>query len=248
MGVAAGCSQEYPAGGVRFDGTNDYLAIQSDLTGAADGPYVLVSFWFQMLGNDAVDNDIFYPGGTFRMRIQREGSGVFNTVWRNTAGANSFICQSTSGVNYNSTTNTGWHHFLFAINQSTPVVEMYIDDADVAASPSASSTGTLEQTFPSWGVGAQPNGSKKLNGDMAEFYYTNEFLDISVESNRRKFISAAGQPVDLGANGSDPTGTQPLIYFRRAPADAASTFGTNLGSGGAFSITGTLTNSADNPC
>ena len=56
-------------------------------------------------------------------------------------------------------------------------------------------------------------------------------------SNRLKFLTASGEPADLGADGSTPTGTQPLIYL----ANATATFQNNLGSGGNFTENGALT-------
>jgi hypothetical protein len=56
-------------------------------------------------------------------------------------------------------------------------------------------------------------------------------------ATRRKFIDALGKPVFLGANGELATGTAPAVFL----SGDASTFATNLGTGGAFATTGTLT-------
>lgn len=69
--------------------------------------------------------------------------------------------------------------------------------------------------------------------------------DISPETIAKFF--SAGKPVDLGSDGSTPTGTAPAIFLRRAPSAAASTFATNLGTGGDFDITGTLTIAPSSP-
>lgn len=52
-----------------------------------------------------------------------------------------------------------------------------------------------------------------------------------------KFRDAGGLPVDLGADGSTPTGVAPKYFFQ---GDAAA-FSTNLGSGAQPVVTGTLT-------
>eukprot|EP00951_Prasinocladus_malaysianus_P002741 scaffold19422_cov43-Prasinocladus_malaysianus.AAC.1 len=64
---------------------------------------------------------------------------------------------------------------------------------------------------------------------MAEFYATREFLDMSVEANRRKFVSASGAPVLLGVDGSLPTGNAPDIYLSGDSGNWTS--GVNFGSG-----------------
>ena len=86
------------------------------------------------------------------------------------------------------------------------------------------------------------------NGDIAEVYYAQEYVDLSVQANREKFISGTGtgaKPVDLGNDGSIPTGTQPLIYFRGAKDTWNA--GTNAGSGGDFTMSGAVVDSSNEP-
>ncbi|AMX93626.1 MULTISPECIES: hypothetical protein [Mesorhizobium] len=81
------------------------------------------------------------------------------------------------------------------------------------------------------------------SGGMAEFWWApGQFVDFSDSEVRAKFMSA-GKPVDLGADGSTPTGTAPAVFLS---GDAA-TFGTNKGTGGVLTPTGTLTNASTSP-
>jgi hypothetical protein len=52
-----------------------------------------------------------------------------------------------------------------------------------------------------------------------------------------------GKPVNLGTNGQTPTGTIPAMFF----SGDASGFPTNQGTGGAFTLTGSLTNASTSP-
>ena len=70
-----------------------------------------------------------------------------------------------------------------------------------------------------------------------------EYLDISVENNRRKFIDADGFPVDLGSDGSTPTGIAAIMFF----SGATVSWHTNDGSGGGFTENGALTDAATSP-
>ena len=63
----------------------------------------------------------------------------------------------------------------------------------------------------------------------------NEYVDLSTVEGRGKFIGGDGRPKNLGDDGSNPTGTQPLIYMRFDPHES---HGTNLGSLGNFSNSG----------
>jgi hypothetical protein len=79
--------------------------------------------------------------------------------------------------------------------------------------------------------------------DMSDTWIDNSLLDFTVTANRRKFIDSNGKPVDISSNCSDPTGSAPAFCF----SGHASTFGTNQGTGGAFTLTGSLTNATSSP-
>lgn len=75
----------------------------------------------------------------------------------------------------------------------------------------------------------------------------NALGNITVKANRRKFISANGKPVFLGTDGSKPTGTPPIVFLSQQRNDTPNTFNINRGTGGDFTITGTLTESTTSP-
>lgn len=72
-----------------------------------------------------------------------------------------------------------------------------------------------------------------FKGCIGEVYFAGgQYLDLSITANRRKFISASGAPVDLGATGATPTGSQPHIYMHMGDHTSSSGFLTNAGSSG----------------
>jgi hypothetical protein len=76
-------------------------------------------------------------------------------------------------------------------------------------------------------------------GVLGQFYFDPNYIDLSVQANREKFVSGTGasvKPVDFGTDGSTPTGTQPIIYLN----NPFGTFQNNLGSGGNFTEAGQL--------
>lgn len=83
--------------------------------------------------------------------------------------------------------------------------------------------------------------------EIAEVWMDPTYIDFSVEANRRKFYGADGKPVDLGADGSVPTGSQPATYLSVRPGDTAADFCTNRGTGGNFTQSGTLTLASTSP-
>ena len=97
-------------------------------------------------------------------------------------------------------------------------------------------------------MAATSAGSAKVHGDLAEVYIAyGQYLDFTVTSNRRKFISSTGKPVNLGTDGSLPTAVSPSVYFHLAHSEAPADFGLNRGSGGNFTVQGSLTTAATSP-
>ena len=89
---------------------------------------------------------------------------------------------------------------------------------------------------------------KNFVGELADVWIgVGQFLDLTVQANREKFIDANGKAADLGVDGSGPTGVAPAIFFHRDTDAPASDFASNRGTGGAFSLTGSLTASSTNP-
>jgi len=241
IGFAGGGTAAYDTGAVTFDGATDWMTRGAGLTGAADGESLLVSFWAKFAA-DGATYTIFQGqvGASVRLHIYRfSGDNKVYFEVNNTAGTQ--ICQlSTSAV----TAASGWNNFVWSLSMGTPTAFLYRNGAD-DKTQLALSAGTMDFTLDDWRFGATVSGANnQLAADVADFYMALEYLDLS--TNIGKFYSG-GKPVNLGANGSTPTGTQPIVLFRHVTGAAASDFGTNLGSGGDFTITGTLTEAATSP-
>ena len=87
-----------------------------------------------------------------------------------------------------------------------------------------------------WVYQGNIRGAPGPTGDLGDLWFEDGlYIDLSVEANLRKFIGAYGNPVDLGADGSTPNTTAPIVYLGRDIA----TFHTNLGTGGGFTLVGT---------
>jgi hypothetical protein len=138
-------------------------------------------------------------------------------------------------------TSPGWHSVLFNcqtnFSAGNKLFQLYVDDVSV---------GTLVQDvdaafdmpfngLPIYIMGSGLQGD--LIGDFSNVWIApGQIVDFSVTANRRKFITAANKPVNLGVDGSAPTGVAPAIFF----AGDDTTFGTNAGSGGSFKLVQSL--------
>ena len=94
-------------------------------------------------------------------------------------------------------------------------------------------------------IGAEEFSStvrQEWDGDIGFVYFTTDFIDFSDESNRLLFADALGYPVPLLKSIDD--GLIPEGLIRMGFEDSAD-LGFNSGTGGDFTINGTITQGAD---
>lgn len=250
MLAAGGAQPPIVVDGADFDGTNDYLTRGSDLSGNADGKVGLASFFFRIDGGDGTQFRFIYTassvGGAAAsgFGIQRTSSNKLQVIGSNSTP--SIILSFLSTINVQA--GAQWKHCLASWDMTSPPKRhLYIDDANVI-SPATHTNDTIEYTKEDWSVGAGADGGQKFSGCLAEFYFnTQQYLDLSLLGNRRKFIDHNLRPVFLGADGSVPTGTPPLIYLHLDDGEAADNFAINRGTGGNFTVNGALATASNSP-
>jgi hypothetical protein len=224
---------------VHFDGTNDFLTRDAGLDGATDNKKGIYSFWVNFVNDDAgptlLDHVVFAA-----RPMERIGTDEMQVAFTDAAGTSVWLGRSTTKA----LAASGWLHVLASVNSETGDRSLYINDiAESLLIDTFNLDGIIRWIQTNWSIGADTAGANKLNGDLAEVYFTNEFLDFTVEANRRKFISIGGKPVELGANGEDPLSATPLVYFSGPTVD----WHTNKGSGGGFTEVGALTDASSSP-
>jgi hypothetical protein len=232
-------SYGYRANAVNFDSVNDWLARLANLAGVVDGKELIVSFWFLAITGDGADMTIAADGnlGTGTFAIVRAASNKLQIVGYDAAGNLDLNLQSTSDI----VVANGLVHILASVNLATGLGLMYVDDVDDTDSAALVNDTIDWAGSGDFGIGAEPDGGAKLSADIADLYINfADSFDLSVVANRRKFISAAGKPVFLGADGSLPTGAAPAVFLSGPTAD----WHTNKGAGGGFTENGALTDGA----
>lgn len=202
---------------------------------------ILMSGWFWPDGNSATPHfaavstssgTLFYHG--FSLLFDPGANTATLNTGNGTAvvGSSNLIQFTTPTISFDT-----WINVLCSVNVATHTAQLYIQD--VAATVSSSS----------WVQSSVAADGGKLSGIagqtlldlmcMGDIYIgsTASFLDLSVVSNRRKFIDQFGYMVDLGSSASGPTGTSPQIYLSIRTPGAAAEMLTNRGTGGANFIT-----------
>jgi len=195
---------------------------------------------------------------------------AFPTIWQaDAAGFEPALSINTTTNKYNLLFGTDALNQLDARSTSDPAVgswvpifvssdttgasnpkpcQIFIGDTDVT-NVTSSTGGAFSTAFNGldFVIGGDTFGDN-LIGYLADTWIgVGQYLDWSVVGNRRKFMDAGGKPVDLGSDGSSPTGTAPAIFLSIPHGGTPANFATNLGTGGNFSVTGALTLAPSSP-
>lgn len=250
-------SSSYTAQAVRF-AVGAHLN-PSGATPPADSPFLSFSLW--TLNPTAAFN--FGPNFFFSALSNYWGLFAFEnsagdlTFSAKNAASSAVFFQVSSGVVYSANT---WYNFLGSMDTNhasgSRIINLYVsadgavNDTPVTLGGTGSQDTGAAFSIPFTSAGAWTNsyfnGPNSLNQvvDYADIWWApGQFVDFSVTANRRKFISASGKPVNLGASGVTPTGTAPFAFF----SGPFTTFATNLGTGDTFTASGALSASPSAP-
>jgi hypothetical protein len=242
---------------VTFDGTNDYLTYGTSF--GTDSTMATASFWFRRNGGNGSQKILFcVEGGTTDCRFEIDlTTGNQIHVRGSSSGGGGTGTTRVEMTGSTAITNTNWHHVLLSFDSSdttgcttsvsTGKCKIYLDGAAETVTVNTTfSNANIDFTRTSYSFGAFTGGTGKFNGDVDDFWLDEgTYLDLSQDGVRAKFIDASGNPVDLGATGTNPTGSQPEVYFS-SRGNGLSGWPTNKGSGGGFTLTGALTASTAN--
>lgn len=224
-----------------FNGTTGYLSRNSALSGISDSKTISGCFWFNSDANIA---------GTYLLAITNSSYAARVAVLVDSATGNKirFQCRNAANtiildVNGNTTLATGTTYcvqFCFDL-ADTAKRKIYVNGTDQTLSVVTYTNDTINLNVANQSVGAFEYASSTalgfLDGKLSEFYFTTDYIDFTQEANRLKFRDAFGNPVDLTQQIEDGAIPNPAIYMRFPPT----AFGTNYGTGGNFTVNGTIT-------
>ncbi len=232
---------DYNINAVEFDGTNDYLT-HGALTGAADTKSATISAWIKK-PNDGNQLRIFSGDSA--------SNGSFN-IWLGTGGlirmsatnsSNTIILDKTGGGT--ALDDDNWHHILISFDLTNASNRhIYVDGVEETNFAIYTDDFIALSNITSTSVGSDISGGNRFDGEIADVWIDfGTYIDLSVEANRRKFINADGQAINLGSNGELPTGSAPDIFL----SGDTDSWHTNKGTGGGFTENGALTDATTLP-
>ena len=218
--------------GVEYTTPTDYLEIGTHISSSASK--MLFSCWIRA---EVMDDTAF--------SIYKEDSSLapnFGCTWVGGGFDRISFSASNSGEGTYSFAssdddlppNIYWRHILasadYSVASGSRSSHLYIDGVDVNVVGSDSGTVAIN----AFSIKDILKDAASETIAISEFYLTDEYLDLSIAANRKKFITGNHKQQQLGSDGSTPTGTQPLIYLK----DPAATAGVNSGSGANFTVNG----------
>lgn len=213
----------------------------SAFTGASSTKTVTWSFWVTCGGgSDGTQMDIWRSGATHQL-IRRNTDNTLRVYFQDSGGTQVIDVSTTSTI----TVSSGRVNVLIAIDSAQGTsgnrIQVYFNGSD--ATPSAGTRlfdGLID--WPDTAVKVFGVGAGGLNGCLGEVYVNPATrLDFSSAPNRAKFYSS-GNPVDVGPDGSTPTGLPPLVYLKDWTPNGMGEY-VNAGTGGNLTTdTGTIGN------
>ena len=221
---------------IDFNGNapRSYLSRTSALIGVSDGNVISGSFWcsFDSAGSAEDIFRISSSGNGDRFRISKTSSDQINIRARNAAGT-ILLNVTPSGV-----VGAGDYYIQFCFDLSDSNKKyVYINGVSQGFTIVTYTNGSMGLSEPNVWIGTYDSTQLTMNGRLAEFYISTTYIDFSQEANRLKFRDAFGNPTDLPSAIDAGTVPNPAIYMRFDPT----TFGTNSGTGGNFTVTSTPT-------
>lgn len=224
--VAAAGGFNYHA--TQFD-TSSYLTRSGGLSGLSDGKTFTLSFWVKMVAADNVEAhlfDISAATGNDGLRVYRRNDGYLAVFAY--SGVGTVILDSSSYTNTIRQAD-GWTHLLIKVNMASGIL-YYKNGVEQHYSNTLTDANINFDTSVNCYVGWNCNVFG--NCRLSEVWFNTGTTPVYSD-----FVSA-GKPKDLTALGT------PLLYL----PNAYGSFQTNSGSGGNFTVTGTLIDSdSDKP-
>ncbi len=229
----------YTPNAINFNGTAR-LVNTGILTGVSDSKNFTGSAWFRNPATASSEILFITQGSTVELYLASSGAIVISG--KNTSGTYILSVQSTtSGYN-----DGNWHHVMWSFDMSNVARRHLYIDGISSLTVNTYTNAIIDFTDLSYIVGSSDPSSQSLalTGDIADLWINfGTYIDLSSASNRNLFYNSTYGAVNLGTNGSLPLGSTPSIFLS---GDTA-TWLTNKGSGGGFTLTGTLTDSSLDP-
>ena len=181
---------------IDLDGTNDYFSRASDFAGNADGKTFTFSawvWWSKTSSSNRVYTVATSSSGDERLMFYIDPSdSTFGFLARNSA--NTLVLNTLTNVDIKTVNNTFVHLLVSVDLANTSNRSIYINDTSVSSSWSTYVNDSIDFTLPYHRISGDSFNTSLFGGRLANVFLAYEYVDLSIESNRRIFITADRKP------------------------------------------------------
>lgn len=198
----------------------------------ADGNSFYFSAWIKPDSSSGT-LDFLFGGSADGVRVRLNTSDKVDVTCEDSASTDLITAVSTASITRNA---ANWTHIFIRLDRSVDnQIEIYVNGTEGHSTSLFLSTGEdadpidLDNPFNTVGSAF---GSEDYGGCMADVWISagNTYANITIGD-----FYSAGDPVDLGATGTGPDGSQPAVFLK----GSGTGFTVNSGSGGNFTKSGT---------
>lgn len=231
-------SPGYTPTAVDYDGATNYATRGADLTGNADSDKMTLSVWFRVDGGSGTNRTFAHGTGT-RYHFFVDTANLLRIVMRDSVGT--VIVDAVGSTTL--AVGAAWHHAFITWDGASNTIRMWLDEVEESVTVNTGTGGVdADWTVANHAIGGTILGTLLWDGCLSEYYWHNEVaIDYANASTQRLFVNTDGTPAYLGADGSFPTGSPPIVYV--AGGDAA----TNAGTGGNYTNNAALSACSSSP-
>ena len=166
--------------GIDFDGVNDYLSRSTDLVGNVDSKTFTFSAWVY-----TTQTDIAIINNTNNRFIGSISGGQLRLVCHNTSDATILNIQG------GQIPKNTWVNILVSVDLSNVLKRhLYINDINISGAFGTYTNNSIDMT----GIGTYYIPSPAYKGRLSNLFLSYDYIDLSIEANRRIFISSDGKP------------------------------------------------------
>lgn len=217
------------------NGTTGFLS-RSALSGVTDGTTFTFCCWFFYDGNAGkwLFNQNVNTTTLRGLNISVENSNRVVVQARNSSGTVLVNSDNTAA----SMVTSGFNSLMISIDVTNSAKRfVYVNGVAATLSFSTYTNGSINLSSSSNLILRDVFSSAYNNQPISELYLSTQYIDFSQEANRLLFRDAFGNPTNLPSAITAGTVPNPAIYMRFPPTS----FGTNSGTGGDFTVNGTIT-------
>ena len=212
---------------VDLDGVNDYLSRPSDLVGNTNGKTFTFSCWVYVNFSSSVLYESFKDASnSFKLYVS---SNALNLQFR--VGGTQTLLYTSSVI-----ARETFVSIIVSANTATGITQIAINDTLVSFTGSLTIDSLFQFVSTDHQVG--PDSNKALKSRLSHIFLDHTYRDLSIEANRRLFITEDGKPADGQA------ALNPIMYL---PMASPEDWHVNEGTGGDFTANGIVALSGRGP-